>query len=170
MSSLRVVLWYMALMMLIMPALVMKLDSMLRLCRVLFSISISATACVSPQGVTSGCHLGQHPTSGTSWATDAPGDGGKATITWPCWCPGWSLGQGTVSPPCLGTWRGLRRGAGDTGLGLTLATGSLLRVATRLSFLTWVLVFMASQMAFSVEMGMSCSKGMWVSPRGCGCH
>lgn len=55
-SSLRVVLWYMALMMLIMPALVMKLDSMLRLCRVLFSISISATACVSP-----GCHPGLAP-------------------------------------------------------------------------------------------------------------
>lgn len=62
-SSLRVVLWYMALMMLIMPALVMKLDSMLRLCRVLFSISISATACVSPQGVTSGCHPGLAPPS-----------------------------------------------------------------------------------------------------------
>lgn len=59
---------------------------------------------------------------------------------------------------------------GGTGLGLTVATGSLLRVATRLSFLTWVLVFMASQMAFSVEMGMSCGKGMWVSPRGCRCH
>lgn len=56
----------------------------------------------------------------------------------------------------------------DMGLGLTLATGSLLRVATRLSFLTWVLVFMASQMAFSVEIGMSCSKGVWVSPRGWG--
>lgn len=55
------VLWYMALMMFIMPVLVMKLDSMLRLCRVLFSISISATACVSPQGVTSGCPLGLAP-------------------------------------------------------------------------------------------------------------
>lgn len=50
-SSLRVLFWYMALMTLIMPALVMKLDSMLRLCSVLFSASISATACrtaVSP--------------------------------------------------------------------------------------------------------------------------
>lgn len=57
-------------------------------------------------------------------------------------------------------------GWGGCGEGLTVATGSLLRVATRLSFLTWVLVFMASQMAFSVEMGMSCSKGTWLSPRG----
>lgn len=112
-----------------------------------------------------------------SWATDAPGDGGKAAIAWVCWCPGWSWGQGTVSPPRLGT-------RGDTGPGLTLATGSLLRVATRLSFLTWVLVFMASQMAFSVAMGMSCGKGTWchqgrggipqgttwVSPGGCKRH
>ena len=75
------------------------------------------------------------------------------------------LGQGNVSPSCLGT-------CGDMGCGLTLATGSLLRVATRLSFLTWVLVFMASQMAFSVEMGMSCGTGTgchWgVTPRGWG--
>ena len=60
-------------------------------------------------------------------------------------------------------------GWGAPGPGLTLATGSLLRVATRLSFLTWVLVFMASQMAFSVETGMSCGEGTWVSPRGRGC-
>lgn len=69
-----------------------------------------------------------------------------------------------MSPPCRGTLGDM----GDAGLGLTLATGSLLRVATRLSFLTWVLVFMASQMAFSVAMGMSCGRG--TSPRGPGCH
>lgn len=59
-----------------------------------------------------------------------------------------------AASPLWGWW-----GCGE---GLTVATGSLLRVATRLSFLTWVLVFMASQMAFSVEMGMSCSEGTWL--------
>lgn len=69
-----------------------------------------------------------------------------------------------MSPPCLGMCGDM----GKAGPGLTLATGSLLRVATRLSFLTWVLVFMASQMAFSVAMGMSYGKGTWGSPRGWG--
>lgn len=161
MSSLRVVLWYMALMMLIMPALVMKLDSMLRLCRVLFSISISATACVSPQGVTLGCHPGLAPRLRHVL--------GHRCLRW-WWkshrhlgllVPRMELGTGDHVPSLSGDM-------GDMVLGLTLATGSLLRVATRLSFLTWVLVFMASQMAFSVAMGMSCSKGTWVSPRGWG--
>lgn len=90
-SSLRVLFWYMALMMLIMPALVMKLDSMLRLCSVLFSASISATACrmpVSPQGVTPGCHL---TSPGLPSFSGGGGDVGRDSR--------WPRGRYCASPP-----------------------------------------------------------------------
>lgn len=157
----------MALRMLIMPALVMKLDSMLRLCRVLFSVSISATACVSPQDVTLGWHLGLAPSAPCpepptpQVMVEKPPSPWKSHHHLGLLVARVELGAGDCVPSLLGTF-------GDTGLGLTLATGSLLRVATRLSFLTWVLVFMASQMAFSVGTGMSCGEGTWVSPRGWG--
>lgn len=101
-SSLRVLFWYMALMMLIMPALVMKLDSMLRLCSVLFSVSISATACrspASPRGVTRGWlphrHLvGQRRGQGhqkLAWLVPA-GSWGKETTSLGTWGHGGSRG------------------------------------------------------------------------------
>lgn len=104
-------------------------------------------------GITSGCHpgLAAPPTPCGPAAGARPP---KARLAG----AGWELGEGDHISGDVGTWR-------VTGLGLTVATGSLLRVATRLSFLTWVLVFMASQMAFSVEMGMSCREGTGASPR-----